>query len=92
MTEVLFEDMIQVFHKQHENWCLIDDEGTVQEYDEMIHLDIQIMTKEEIKKCIEKKKSNPKYILLGEGYGMNYTVDGELRVWRDKGVFYKYAF
>lgn len=79
------------FNEERKNWCLIDGEENVQEYDEMISLESYTLSPEKIDELIKERYENPKYILLGEGYGMNYTTDGELRVWKDRGVFYKYS-
>ncbi len=80
------------FNEERKNWCLIDGEEAVSEYDEMITLQSSVLTHEQVEKLIKERSENPRYIVLGEGYGMNYTVDGQLKVWKDKGIFYKYAY
>ncbi len=79
------------FNQERKNWCIIDGEDKVKEYDEMITLESAVLTPSEIEELIKDRNVNPKYVLLGEGYGMNYTLDGQLCVWNDKGIFYKYA-
>lgn len=76
------------FNEERKNWCLVGGEEEVREYDECITLD---PNNKNLQKWLSEKSKNSKYILLGEGYGMNYTTDGELQVWKEKCVFYKYA-